>query len=82
MSVNKDIKRVTTHVLQEMKMRGEKITMLTAYDFSMARILDESGVDVLLVGDSASNVMALPRDDIAYNARPDDLPRCICRPGS
>ncbi|MCB0546111.1 MAG: 3-methyl-2-oxobutanoate hydroxymethyltransferase [Phaeodactylibacter sp.] len=58
MSVNKDIKRVTTHVLQEMKMRGEKITMLTAYDFSMARILDESGVDVLLVGDSASNVMA------------------------
>lgn len=58
MSVNKDIKRVTTHVLQEMKTRGEKITMLTAYDFSMARILDETGVDVLLVGDSASNVMA------------------------
>lgn len=58
MSVNKDIKRVTTHVLQEMKSRGEKITMLTAYDFSMARILDEAGVDVLLVGDSASNVMA------------------------
>ncbi|MCO6479280.1 MAG: 3-methyl-2-oxobutanoate hydroxymethyltransferase [Phaeodactylibacter sp.] len=58
MSVNKDIKRVTTHVLQEMKTRGEKITMLTAYDFSMARILDEAGVDVLLVGDSASNVMA------------------------
>ena len=58
MSVNKDIKRVTTHVLQEMKSRGEKITMLTAYDFSMARILDEAGVDILLVGDSASNVMA------------------------
>jgi len=58
MSVNKDIKRVTTHVLQEMKSRGEKITMLTAYDFSMARILDEAGIDVLLVGDSASNVMA------------------------
>ena len=58
MSVNKDIKRVTTHVLQEMKSRGERITMLTAYDFSMARILDEAGVDVLLVGDSASNVMA------------------------
>lgn len=58
MSVNKDIKRVTTHVLQEMKSRGEKITMLTAYDFSMAGILDEAGIDVLLVGDSASNVMA------------------------
>ena len=58
MSVNKDVKRVTTHVLQEMKSRGERITMLTAYDFSMARILDEAGVDVLLVGDSASNVMA------------------------
>ena len=58
MSVNKDIKRVTTHVLHEMKTRGEKITMLTAYDFSMARILDDAGVDVLLVGDSASNVMA------------------------
>ena len=49
---------MTTHVLQEMKNRGEKIAMLTAYDYSMARILDESGIDVLLVGDSASNVMA------------------------
>ncbi len=58
MSVNKEIKRVTTHVIQSMKMRGEKITMLTAYDFSMARILDDAGVEVLLVGDSASNVMA------------------------
>ena len=58
MSVNKEIKRITTHVLQAMKLRGEKISMLTAYDFSMARILDEAGVDVLLVGDSASNVMA------------------------
>lgn len=58
MSVNKEIKRVTTHVIQAMKNRGEKITMLTAYDYSMARILDEAGVDVLLVGDSASNVMA------------------------
>jgi 3-methyl-2-oxobutanoate hydroxymethyltransferase len=54
----KDIKRITTHVLQEMKERGEKISMLTAYDFSMARILDAAKVDVLLVGDSASNVMA------------------------
>ena len=58
MSVNKDIKRVTTHVIQAMKEQGEKIAMLTAYDYSMARILDEAGVDVILVGDSASNVMA------------------------
>jgi 3-methyl-2-oxobutanoate hydroxymethyltransferase len=53
-----DIKKVTTHQLQEMKNRGEKIAMLTAYDFSMAKILDAAGVDVILVGDSASNVMA------------------------
>ncbi len=52
------IKKVTTHQLQEMKMRGEKIAMLTAYDFTMAKILDMAGIDVLLVGDSASNVMA------------------------
>ena len=52
------IKKVTTHQLQEMKNRGEKIAMLTAYDFSMARILDAANIDVLLVGDSASNVMA------------------------
>lgn len=59
MSVHKsDIRKVTTHQLQEMKSRGEKISMLTAYDYSMARILDASGIDVLLVGDSASNVMA------------------------
>lgn len=59
MSVHKsNIKKVTTHQLQEMKNRGEKIAMLTAYDFSMARILDGAGIDVLLVGDSASNVMA------------------------
>ena len=54
----KDIKIITTHQLQAMKERGEKISMLTAYDFSMAAILDGAGVDVLLVGDSASNVMA------------------------
>lgn len=54
----KEISRVTTHSLQEMKERGEKISMLTAYDFSMARIFDEAMIDVLLVGDSASNVMA------------------------
>lgn len=53
-----DYKRITTHVLQEMKDNGEKISMLTAYDFSMARILDAAGIDILLVGDSASNVMA------------------------
>ncbi|MBD8488040.1 3-methyl-2-oxobutanoate hydroxymethyltransferase [Echinicola sp. CAU 1574] len=53
-----NIKRITTHVLQEMKNRGEKISMLTAYDFSMAGILDAAGIDIILVGDSASNVMA------------------------
>ncbi len=58
MSVHTNIKRVTTHTIQEMKMKGEKISMLTAYDFSMAKIVDEAGVDVILVGDSASNVMA------------------------
>ena len=58
MSVHKNVKRVTTHILQEMKNSGEKISMLTGYDFSMARIVDGAGIDVILVGDSASNVMA------------------------
>lgn len=58
MSVHKQIKKVTTHVLSEMKLKGEKISMLTAYDFSMAQIIDKAGIDVILVGDSASNVMA------------------------
>lgn len=58
MSVHKEIKRITTHVLQEMKHDGEKIAMLTAYDYSTALILDDANIDVLLVGDSASNVMA------------------------
>ena len=58
MSVHKEVKRVTTHILQEMKQQGEKIAMLTAYDYSMASIVDAAGVDVILVGDSASNVMA------------------------
>nr|WP_293833877.1 3-methyl-2-oxobutanoate hydroxymethyltransferase [uncultured Arsenicibacter sp.] len=55
---NPDIKRVTTHVIQELKNRGEKITALTAYDFSMAKVVDAAGVEIILVGDSASNVMA------------------------
>ncbi len=58
MSVNKEVRRVTVKTLQRMKAAGERISMLTAYDYSMAKILDEAGVDVLLVGDSASNVMA------------------------
>ncbi|MEY3397441.1 MAG: 3-methyl-2-oxobutanoate hydroxymethyltransferase [Bacteroidota bacterium] len=58
MSVSKNIRRVTTNTLHEMKSRGEKISMLTAYDYSMAKLLDDGGIDVLLVGDSASNVMA------------------------
>lgn len=58
MSTHKEITKVTTNTLQRMKQQGEKISMLTAYDYSMARILDDAGIDVLLVGDSASNVMA------------------------
>jgi len=54
----KDYKRITTKSLIEMKAHGEKISMLTAYDFTMAKIVDSSGIDVILVGDSASNVMA------------------------
>jgi 3-methyl-2-oxobutanoate hydroxymethyltransferase len=58
MSVNKDVKRVTTQILQKMKQHGEKISMLTAYDYSLAKIVDHAGIDIILVGDSASNVMA------------------------
>ena len=58
MSVHKEFKKITTHALQAMKARSERISMLTAYDYSMAKILDAGGADVLLVGDSASNVMA------------------------
>jgi len=54
----KEFKKVTTHSLQEMKNRGERIAMLTAYDYSLARVIDNAGIDVILVGDSASNVMA------------------------
>ena len=72
---SKDLPKITTHVLQEMKLRGEKIAMLTGYDYSMARLLDEAGVDVILVGDSASNVMAgytttlpITLDQMVYHA--------------
>ncbi|MBN8703447.1 MAG: 3-methyl-2-oxobutanoate hydroxymethyltransferase [Bacteroidetes bacterium] len=58
MSVHKEVKKVTTNVLQEMKRSGEKISMLTSYDYSLAKIVDSAGIDVILVGDSASNVMA------------------------
>jgi len=57
-TIHKAAKRVTTHTLQEMKNNGEKISMLTSYDYSMAKIVDEAGIDIILVGDSASNVMA------------------------
>ncbi len=76
MSKDKKIKKVTTHVLHEMKLRGEKIAMLTAYDYSMARILDKAEIDVILVGDSASNVMAgnettlpITMDEMIYHAK-------------
>jgi 3-methyl-2-oxobutanoate hydroxymethyltransferase len=71
-----EIKRVTTHKLREMKERGEKIAMLTGYDYSMAKILDDAGIDIILVGDSASNVMAghettlpITLDQMIYHAQ-------------
>jgi 3-methyl-2-oxobutanoate hydroxymethyltransferase len=76
MSISKDQKRITTRTIQEMKLNGEKIAMLTAYDFSMAKLLDEAGIDILLVGDSASNVMAghettlpITLDQMIYHAQ-------------
>ncbi|MFN4007112.1 MAG: 3-methyl-2-oxobutanoate hydroxymethyltransferase [Chitinophagaceae bacterium] len=76
MSVHKEVKKVTTNTLQKMKANGEKIAMLTAYDFSFARIFDAAGVDVILVGDSASNVMAghettvpITLDQMIYHAQ-------------
>ncbi len=73
--MHKTVKRVTTHVLFEMKLREEKISMLTGYDYSLARILDSAGVDIILVGDSASNVMAgyettlpITLDNMIYHA--------------
>ncbi len=75
MSVHSEVKKVTTHVLQEMKDNGEKIAMLTGYDYSMAKILDQAGIDIILVGDSASNVMAghettlpITLDEMIYHA--------------
>src|SRR4026208_726624 len=58
MTINKEVKRITTNTLLKMKASGEKISMLTAYDYSFAKIIDGAGIDVILVGDSASNVMA------------------------
>ncbi len=71
-----EFKKVTTHTLHEMKMRGEKISMLTAYDYSFAKIIDDAQIDVILVGDSASNVMAghistlpITLDQMIYHAQ-------------
>lgn len=76
MSVHKEIKKITTHTLLKMKATGEKISMITAYDYSFARLFDEAGIDVVLVGDSASNVMAghettvpITLDQMIYHAQ-------------
>lgn len=76
MSVHSEIKRITTHTLQEFKRKNTKIAALTSYDFSIAKLVDEGGVDVILVGDSASNVMAgyettlpITLDDMIYHAK-------------
>ncbi len=75
MSLHSNVRRVTTHVLLAMKLKGEKIAMLTGYDYSFARLLDQAGIDVILVGDSASNVMAgfettlpITLDNMIYHA--------------
>jgi len=75
MPLHDSVRKVTTHVLNEMKLKGEKIAMLTAYDYSFARILDEAEIDIILVGDSASNVMAgfdttlpITLDNMIYHA--------------
>jgi 3-methyl-2-oxobutanoate hydroxymethyltransferase len=76
MSVNKEVKKITTNTLQKMKAGGEKISMITAYDFSFAKIFDAAGIDIILVGDSASNVMAghettlpITLDQMIYHAQ-------------
>ncbi|MBT3174384.1 MAG: 3-methyl-2-oxobutanoate hydroxymethyltransferase [Lentimicrobiaceae bacterium] len=75
MNTTRNLPKITTHVLQEMKQKGEKIAMLTGYDYSMAKLLDEARIDVILVGDSASNVMAghkttlpITLDEMIYHA--------------
>ncbi len=75
MSIHKEVKKITTNTLQKMKANGEKISMITAYDYSFARLFDAAGIDVILVGDSASNVMAghettlpITLDQIIYHA--------------
>ena len=74
--ISDDTRKVTTHRLVEMKQRGEKISMLTSYDYTMAQIVDGAGIDVILVGDSASNVMAgnvttlpITLDQMIYHAK-------------
>ncbi len=76
MSVNKEVKKITTNTLQKMKGAKEKISMITAYDFSFAKIFDAAGIDIILVGDSASNVMAghettlpITLDQMIYHAQ-------------
>lgn len=76
MSVHKEVRKVTTHVLKAMKLNGEKIAMLTAYDYSIAKIVDSAGIDIILVGDSAANVMAgydttlpITLDEMIYHAK-------------
>ncbi len=75
-TAKKQVKRVTTHTLMKMKQNGEKIAMLTAYDFSLGQIVDAAGIDIILVGDSASNVMAghettlpITLDQMIYHAQ-------------
>ena len=76
MSTQGEVRKITTHTLLEMKRKGEKISMLTAYDFSLGHIIDQAGMDVILVGDSASNVMAghettlpITLDQMIYHAQ-------------
>ena len=76
MSIHKEVKKITTNTLQKMKAAGDKISMLTAYDFSFAKIFDSAGIEVILVGDSASNVMAgnettlpITMDQMIYHAQ-------------
>lgn len=85
MSVHKEVKRITTNTILEMKHNGEKIAMLTSYDYSMAKIVEEGGIDVILVGDSASNVMAghettlpITLDQMIYHAA--SVVRAVKRP--